>query len=292
MILVRNNITDLVAGHLAIDAFIFTLEDSWMPGFSRSYERRQKAYLKAVQRHEERNAVLRMLFKKPKAPRRPPPGYSKQVAARLRQDWLDSLQPKSVTTDGSEPQADAAGINSFLNDLSAGVDDRYFALANLQAAAHLSADLLVVGPSGIWLFLLPDDGQDHPPHTYHARWLRTAEAIAASLQKTPQRDIPAPNSLLPLNGGVILTSKPQQPQTEIEPEFSSVRFGSQSDSLRWLEAAPPNENIQQLQTFHILDSLLSQHQKLGNTEPDSAVTSAEKLMKREKDELLRLAATL
>jgi hypothetical protein len=50
MILVRNNITDLAAGHLAIDAFIFTLEDSWMPGFSRSYERRQKAYLKAVQR--------------------------------------------------------------------------------------------------------------------------------------------------------------------------------------------------------------------------------------------------
>lgn len=49
-------------------------------------------------RHEEYNAVLRMNFKKPKAPRRPPPGYSKQVAARLRQNWLDSLPPEPERT--------------------------------------------------------------------------------------------------------------------------------------------------------------------------------------------------
>jgi hypothetical protein len=302
MICIKLDLTALAAGQLAINEFNSELEQTWMPGFSRSYDRRQEAYAKATQRYEERNLFLRLLFKKPKKPQRPPARYSDQVAVRLRQDWLDSMKATTDAasrTDKDMQAANVDGTQRFRDILSGLLDERFLAVANLQTHPQLTADLIVTGPTGIWLFQLNDrhghlsdsereDGQ----HTSSlANWSYTSEAIGASLHTSAQLEPATIAKLLPLKGGVIYMSDREQRQLQAEAP-TAVRFGRLDECRRWLEEPSARDDVEQLTIFQILDSLLVHHQALRHLETVSALTLAQKLMKREKDALLRMAATL
>ena len=301
MILISLNLTELAAGQQALNEFNRELEHAWMPGFSRSYERRQELYRKAYQRYEERNLFLRLLFRKPKQPQQPPAGYSEQLTLRLQQDWLDSLQPasKPAYAGGSAPPLTKVTTQSFLDFLAGFLDDRFFALADLQTDQQMTADVLVAGPSGIWLFAL-DDGHGRPPPSPHndnqhpssqASWEHTSAAITVTLQSTTQLNPAATAALLPLKGGVILSTDQQQSQSQAKPP-AAVRYGRHDDCRRWLEEPSAGDDIDQLTILQTLDSLQSRHQELQQLNTVSALATAQKLMKREKDQLLRLAATL
>ena len=79
MILIDPQVNDLAAGYALIRDFVDTLESTWLPGFDRSYQRRQEEYRRAIQKHEERGLFLRTLLKTPKPPNRPPSDFKEET---------------------------------------------------------------------------------------------------------------------------------------------------------------------------------------------------------------------
>ena len=243
MILLKRSISDLAAAYQQICEFNQTLEDTWIPGFYRSYERRQAAYLNAVQRYEERSKLTRLIFKKPKPPGRPSPGLQKEIAGRLWQDWTGSLRfPLEDETAGDElsENSGSAENDHLVNALVKRMDDRFFAITELQTSYEETPVTAVVGPTGGWIVSAIQDDQTQ------------------------------------------LTFKP----------LPDLDFSQLPDSRSTALEKPERDIIDQLVVFQIIDDLLSYHQDYHTDDTISAQREAERLMSREKDSLLKLAATL
>lgn len=243
MILLKQNLTDLAAAYQQICEFNRTLEKSWIPGFYRSYERRQAAYRIAVRRYEERSRFTRILFKRPKPPGYPPPGLQDEVADRLWADWVVSISYKSK---GSEIAEDILNETSISNDsqriktLDKMFDDKFFTITKLQTRFEKKPITAVIGPSGAWIV--------HPKKDEEFQ-----------IDFTPLPDL----------------ARDYYPESLPE------------------EAASAEQNyLDQLPIFKIVDGLLSHHHKICGDDPISALTETERLMSQEKNNLLRLAATL
>ncbi len=243
MIHVRKNVTDLAGAYLQICEFNQTLEKSWIPGFFRSYERRQSSYLEAVHRYEERSMFTKLLFKKPKPPGKPPPGLQDEVAGRLWNDWIVSISDPASSTNFVEEIRESikrANNDRLRNGLEGGMYDRIFIITELQSKRNTDLVTAVIGPDGGWIVSKNQD-----------------EVLRLDIEPFPDREIGNPQN------------------------FQSLA-----------KAESENNTLDQLAVFKIIDGLLSIHQNTLKVNTISAQQKAEYLMGREKDSLLKLAATL
>jgi hypothetical protein len=86
---------------------------------------------------------------------RPEPKRVDALSVDLEQRWWDSLAPKEAGI----VKADEKSAPDFLTLLSRGLPDSYFAVRGLFTSGGTDSDLLVLGPSGGWVFaVLPWKG--------------------------------------------------------------------------------------------------------------------------------------
>lgn len=243
MILLNRNLTDLAVAYQQICEFNQTLEQSWIPGFYRSYKRRHAAYIIAVHRYEERSRFTRMLFKRPKPPGNPPPGLQDEITGRLWEDWMASISDITNENDFAEEiinetvRSEYAQRNKTFDNM---FDDEFFAITRLQTSFEKKPVTVVIGPSGAWI-------------------AHTKKDEKTKMDFTPLPDL----------------------ARDYYPE-----------SLPAEVANTEQNHLDQLTIFKIIDGLLSHHQKICGDEPISALIEAERLMSQEKNNLIRLAATL
>lgn len=252
MILIDTHVTDLAAGYEAICEFVATLESTWLPGFDRSYQRRQEEYRRAIQKHEERGLFLRTLLKTPKPPNRPPPRFKEEVTARLHDAWTDSFR-------AARPLIN----DTFLNLLRETFNDSFYAVTHLQLQPNLTAPVVVLGPPGIMLIVEAQNG------------------------RSSQQPQPPPKQILQQSAVAIreLLRPSDYPDTPIHA-------GSTEYWQEYLPEIAVQNILDPQNVFALTDTLLAHHQELSHARTFSALATAENLTKREKDNLLRMAATL
>ena len=251
MILIDTHVTDLAAGYEAICEFVTTLESTWLPGFDRSYRRRQDEYRKAIQKHEERGLFLRTLLKTPKPPNRPPPHFKEEVTTRLHDEWTASFT--------AEPSG-----NSITNLLHETFDDRFYAVVHLPLKPDLIAPIVALGPPGIILIGETENGRSTQPSSQPPPKQNLQQSTVAI------RELLRPSSFpdIPIHAG-------------------SVAYWQQSPA-----ADVTTNELDQPSVFALTDTLLAHQQEFNHVRTFSALATAETLTKREKDNLLRMAATL
>jgi hypothetical protein len=277
MFLIDTHVAELAAGYEVICEFLATLESTWLPGFDRSYHRRQDEYRKALQKHEERGLFLRTLLKTPKPPNRPPPRFKEEVSARLHDEWTASF-----TT--ARPSHDS----ELLDLLSETLDDSFYTIPRLQLHPNLTAPALVLASPAQFLFVETDQSPEPSQTSPQQIWQQTAVAISDLIH---QADLPGLPAETPINGGIFIPKNSSiLPQ---ETDLTATIPAAGADFWQhWLAENTKQTIYNQKTLFAITDTLLSHHQELTNAHTFSALTTAEKLTKREKDNLLRMAATL
>ncbi len=147
MVVVNKQVTELAAGFEVIEGFLETMRSEWLPGFERSFVRRNREYQEALEKHNNRRFFLRTLLRKPKQPKRMPARYPAHAEARLRGDWVDSWR--------SSDQASQITAIFWLHEVSRGED---LVLLDLSLRREWVLPLVILGSRGI---LLPG-GVDRP----------------------------------------------------------------------------------------------------------------------------------
>ncbi len=137
MIVIDPRVTELAAGYARIEQFMDTMRREWLPGFERSYTRRNQEYQQALAKYEKRGFFMRTLLRKPKKPRRLPANYTADVEERLWQRWTEAIASK-----------DKNSHDALLGNLGQEMDERYLAIRNVQLAGQVIVALIVCGPPG------------------------------------------------------------------------------------------------------------------------------------------------
>lgn len=158
MILLKPSITDIAAAYQQICEFQQMLAQNWVPGFFRSYDRRQAAYDLAWQRHKERGALMRLLFRMPKPPGRPSPTLRNEISERLWQDWIASLSYNKLF-DEKDGNVDKAVSDNLFDGLKKFKGDEFFAIVGLMTRFAKSPLTVVIGPTGAWKVNIRNDDQ-------------------------------------------------------------------------------------------------------------------------------------
>jgi hypothetical protein len=149
MILLKPSLVDLAPAYEQISEFNRSLQSKWIPGFNQSYTRKQAAYLKAAESYEGRSRFMRLIFKSPKPPGKPPPDLYEEMSGRLWQDWITTISCplKNVKAKTKEGQ-------DLLSTLAAILDERYFVLPGLKTRYEEFRATVTVGPTDGWIVRL------------------------------------------------------------------------------------------------------------------------------------------
>lgn len=234
MILLKPSLGDLAPAYELIGEFSSSLKNKWIPGFNQSYARKQAAYLKATESYAGRGRFMRLIFKSPKPPGKPPPGLYNEMTGRLWQDWITKISYPIDTVPGLTNSE-----RKLLTTLDATLDEQHFVLTGLQSRFDESRVTIAVGPSGVCIV-------------------------------RPRHDRPVlDSSFLP----------------EIEYIPLPISWPLDKDE-------PHDEHAARLAIFKTINELASYHLSTTEDKPISALKIAEQIINQEKDELLKLAATL
>ena len=229
MIILKRSLVDIAAAYQQIYLFNQTLKDTWLPGFIRSYERRQAAYLNSINRYENRHWLWRLLFKSPKPPRRLPNDIYNKITQKLWEDWIGSMRMQI------EDEAVDQDKKNILNTLNYRLNDQYFILTGIHPQGKETNKTIVVSSSGSWIVCLEKESE---------LCIRSWDEPAKSLETSP--------------------------------------FTKQLEM----------SDDEKMGVFLKIDELLAFHQSIVPEETISALQDANRLINREKDYLLRLAANL
>jgi hypothetical protein len=203
----------------------------------------------------------------------PRPDPADPVPLNITQKWWDKVAynprtPRPEQTHGDE------GVEDFCNDLVAELPDTYFAVRDLLVRRKLDVDVLVVGPTGIWVFevkywtgeITCHRGEWHKTTTWYGpggyeeskekdmrspdrQWLREKVEVEKTLQR-----LPGSESLLSAIQGGIVFSHPDG-HWDIDGSCESA-YGGPDD---WTEAIRSSPSLPQftLETrLRVLEGLL------------------------------------
>ena len=185
------------------------------------------------------------------------PKRPNRLPAGYKEETIQRLRTAWYNSIAAVPPA---ALLETLKPLQEGLDDSYLAIAELLLQANLAAPLIVLGPPGIILAANEGPKQPYQPPAEQALQ-ESAIALREQLQQTEWPDMP------------IHAGRP----TYWEEKLAEI--GAQ-------------QVLDQQELFTLTDTLLSRHQELSMESTFSALSSAENLTEVEKDNLLRMAATL
>jgi hypothetical protein len=191
----------------------------------------------------------------------------------------------------AEPEPDGSARFDFLAYLSSSLPNDYFAVRSLLVKKSLDVDVLVIGPTGIWIFEVkdwrgrvtcrngvwrhegPGNLSESPERAFDEQWLDGRNTIEQTLSLKLARNARLGTLL---RGGLVFT----HPGLELDIDGSSrAEYGTPA---QWLQRMRNAEKIQQFSIeiqLLILDALLDYAFSLYVTRPlvNSAVDLARAL---------------
>jgi hypothetical protein len=242
------------------------------------------------------------------------PRLGKPVALDVVAPWWTQIAhvdgPRSNDGRPFQEHGDV-GESIFVADLSRQLTDEHVAIRNLLVTRGLDADVVVVGPTGIWVFEVKHwsgtiecrNGRWWQTKRYYApggvlkverkpfrwgpdeQWIKEREAIG----ETIRRRLPEACMFGSQIGGGIVFSHQGANWDDI---VNTVRsgYGSPAFWTTTVASAPELAGLTQAMVLQILDALLEWHGRLGSEadgEPQSAIELAEglfsQLMARARD---------
>jgi len=201
-----------------------------------------------------------------------------RVAANLTERWWDSLSPKMIVTRGKNDRREA----DFLSSLYPHLGDDWLAVHNLTFTTQNSAqvaDLILLGPSGLWIFICADwvgtivrqDGSWLQMHKRRKQvisseqpdnsWNQAKAAIETAIEAHLPHLAWIPSRI---QGGIVFTNRKASLDTS-EIEGNSAPYGLPSAWKEKLIQSPPDERLTLAVLLEIVDVLFTM-----NGAPNSA----------------------
>ncbi len=220
---------------------------------------------------------------------KPPPEEEPQIELEITAQWWQAVSSQEAL---ESAEAAEAGQVAFLKYLSENLPDDYFAVRHplLQKALHV--EVLLLGPTGIWLFEVkhwrgralcrngvwsrepaPGERIDNTTPRFDQHWLGGRETVEKTLSQRLARN--ASFGAL-IRGGLVFT----HPQIQIEVDGSSkVQYGAPP---QWLQRIQATAGMAQFSTeiqLLVLDALLDYALSVSGARPlvKSAVDLAKAL---------------
>jgi hypothetical protein len=190
-----------------------------------------------------------------------------KVAGNLTDHWWDSLSPKMLVTKDKEDRREAA----FLTSLFPHLNDEWFAIHNLflSPKSPQYSDILLVGPSGLWIFDIVDwkgiiakekghwieIQKNHQQVVFIKQpdktWIHQKEVILDALRVR----LPYLHWMLTLiNGGIVFTN----PKIQLDKTLIVGNIAPYGIAAVWREIlinSVPDEKMTQEVRLEILDML-------------------------------------
>lgn len=209
----------------------------------------------------------------------PQAGRRKPVAMDIcRQWWKEVAYDPSAHAARSEPQYGDEGVEYFARYLVARLPDEYVAVREVLVARALDVDLLVLGPTGMWILEVKHwsgeivcrrgkwgrrrrggyevnekESDDNRPD---AQWLREEHAV----KRTLGRRLPDPGKLIPaISGGIVFTHPGVS--WDIDDSCKSA-YGDPKFWAKTIMSAPAVLELRAEEQLGVLDALLKWAQTL------------------------------
>ncbi|MDX1414859.1 MAG: hypothetical protein R3293_11760 [Candidatus Promineifilaceae bacterium] len=150
----------MAAAYEQLFRFNIALEKEWIPGFLRSYERRQATFMQAQQRYQERSRLVRLIFKQPKPPNKLPAGIQSKISNRAWQDWINSLRDNFSQVAHEREHMELMRLTRQIGAPNESESDPVFIVHNINARFSNHPITAIVGSNGSWYFNPLDNPND------------------------------------------------------------------------------------------------------------------------------------
>ncbi len=215
--------------------------------------------------------------------RQQPQAESADVMLDVTEQWWQRVADGDIQAD--------AGEQDFAGYLARNLPDEYIAVRSLLVKKSLDVDVLLVGPTGIWIFEVKDwrgrvtcqggiwqredagDGASGPERPFDEQWLDERDNIEKTLNLRLARNARLGTLL---RGGLVFT----HPAVELDIDKSSkADYGTPEEWLQRIRAAAKIQQFSVEVQLLILDTLLDYALSLAVTRPmlNSAVDLAKLL---------------
>jgi hypothetical protein len=228
----------------------------------------------------------------------PPPNPS-DLSGR----WWDTISERTLSLRRSGPALSARGYGdvgeaAFVSHLAGELPEDYVAVSGLLVARSLDADVIVVGPTGIWVYevkhwsgqIVCQDGQWRRLKTYHKpggrlvqehqvikpfdkQWIREANAVKETLRRRAPHH---PNLHEAVSGGLVFTHGGFSFSADIT---CKARVYTPRSCVEALWSSPEISSFTMQERLHAIDALLEWSDRLHERqgEAPSATSSSVEL---------------
>ncbi|MCJ7622557.1 MAG: NERD domain-containing protein [Anaerolineaceae bacterium] len=224
-------------------------------------------------------------------PRNTDPGYQTSFWMDLERAWWSRLQSSPVA---AEYVHGDIGENELVTRLANCLPDDHYCIKNLLVGKHLDADIVVVGPSGVWILeskyisgtICVRDGlwsrekeffgpggvptlKEEDYEDFEKQWTREKRAVQKAIKEIYPDLISTKSGLI--KGGLAFT----HPDSKIDFDYSlKIDFRKGSHWVKMIFDERENAVLSEDQTLQIVDALLNRSKNISSTNSISAVDEA------------------
>ena len=219
------------------------------------------------------------------------PGYQTSFWMDLERAWWSRLQSSPIATEYVHGDI---GENELVTRLATCLPDDHICIKNLLVGKRLDADIVVVGPSGVWILeskyisgtIRVRDGlwsrekeffgpggiptlKEDSFEDFEKQWTREKRAIQKAIKDSYPDLISNKNGLI--KGGLAFT----HPDSKIDFDYSlKIDFRKAQHWVNKIHDERENTVLSEDQVLQTADVLLSRSKKIGSTNSMSAVDEA------------------